>query len=330
MVRVAILGCAHIHTPRFAEMLQARADVRVTHVWDDDLTRAAKVATALGSVPVRDLDSVLGDPKLSGVIVLCETDRHEALVLQAAGARKHLFVEKPLGLGGGDARRMADAIEAAGLLFQTGYFLRGRPAHRFLKEQLAQGAFGTVTRARFTLVHGGALQGMFDHEWRWMADPARAGVGGFGDLGTHALDLLVWLLGEVEAVAAYTSSVTGRYPGCDEFGEDLLRFKSGAYGSLAAGWVDVANPVTLELYGTEGCAYLADGRLYVKSEHLDGADGKAPWHDLPEALPHALELFLDALSGTSVALVGASEAAYRVAVMEALYRSAKERAWLVL
>ncbi len=112
---------------------------------------------------------------------------------------------------------MAAAIENAGILFQTGYFMRGNPIFRFLKEQLAAGAFGKVTRLRMSNCHAGSLVGWFDTEWRWMADPVQAGVGAFGDLGTHALDIMLWLMGDVTRVAADIGVATGRYGDCDEY-----------------------------------------------------------------------------------------------------------------
>ena len=45
----------------------------------------------------------------------------------------------------------------------------------------------------------------------------------FGDLGTHSLDILMWLFGPVESVSAEVRVVTGRYPGCDETGTDVTR-----------------------------------------------------------------------------------------------------------
>ena len=107
-----------------------------------------------------------------------------------------------------------------------------------------------------------------------------------------------------------------------------MRFDGGAIGSLAAGWVDVAHPVSVILSGTEGHAHVANGKLYFQSEHVPGADGEAPWTDLPEAWPHAFELYLDALMGKEVSLVGAREAAVRSAVMEAFYEGERTDKWV--
>jgi len=101
-------------------------------------------------------------------------------------------------------------------------------------------------------------------------------------------------------------------------------------GSLAAGWVDIAHPVRLLISGTEGHAYLANGKLFFQSSHVLGADGQQPWEDLPPAWPHAFELFLDALNGHDVPLVTAREAALRSEVMEALYRGAHTQSWVSL
>jgi predicted dehydrogenase len=331
MIQVALVGCAHIHTPGFVKRLLARTDVKVSAVWDHDAVRAQRWAAELSAPVVQDLSTVWSNSAMPAVVICAETDRHEELVLAAAAARKHLFVEKPLGIGTTDAYKMAAAIEQAGVLFQTGYFQRGSPIHLFLKEQIAKGAFGKITRARHSNCHHGALGDWFTPEWQWMTDLKQAGVGAFGDLGTHSLDILMWLLGEIEWVTADIGTAIARYHGCDEYGEGLLKFKSGVIGTLAAGWVDVAHPVPALISGTEGHAYVRNDTLYFKSSHVAGADGEEPWTDLPEAWPHAFELFLDAVAGRPHApLVGAHEAAERSAVMEAMYQAAHQREWISL
>ncbi len=329
MTQVALVGGAHVHTPDFIKRLNDRPDINVKFVWDHDAERARVRAEALNSQTVASLDEIWHDDDIPGVIICSETNRHEPLVLAAAAAGKHLFVEKPLGLGAEDAYKMAAAIDAAGVLFQTGYFMRGNPIHLFLKEQLAAGNFGTVSRFRHTNCHAGSLGGWFDTEWRWMADPVQAGCGAYGDLGTHSLDILLWLMGAVDSVTASIDSATARYGDCDEYGEGLLKFSNGVVGSLAAGWVDIAHPVSLILSGTEGHAHVVDNQLYFKNNNVEGADGQEAWTDLPPAWPHAFELFLDALTGQdNVPLVSVQEAAARSSVMEAMYEAARLQTWV--
>jgi predicted dehydrogenase len=328
-ITVALVGGGHIHTPGFIDLVKKRPDVRVKSVWDHDADRAKKRAEALNAQVVDDAGKIWADPEIAAVVIFSETNRHHDLVLAAAKAGKHMFVEKPMGITAKESLEMASAIEAANLLFTTGYFSRTDPKHLFLKEEIAQGHFGKITRVRGSNCHNGSLGGWFDTEWRWMADPKIAGVGAFGDLGTHKLDILMWLLGDVERVTADIKSVTGRYQDCDECGEGILRFKSGVTGTLAAGWVDVDDTVQLLISGTEGHAVVFDGQLYYQSQHVPGSDGKHPWLKLPEPTRAPLHQFLDAVAGAkNQPLVKPSEAAARVVVMEALYTGARERRWV--
>jgi len=92
----------------------------------------------------------------------------------------------------------------------------------------------------------------------------------------------------------------------------------------------VADPVKVLISGTEGHACVINNQLYLTSAKLQGADGATPWTDLPPALPHAFELFLDALNGKEVPLVTPEEAALRSVVMGAMYQAAHQKQWLDL
>ena len=340
MKSIALVGGAHIHTPGFVNMLKKRDDVRVVSVWDPSPVVAQARAEALGAAVVAEPGAIYADRAVEAVVVTSQTDLHEELGLGAAAAGKHLFVEKPLGMAGADAYRMAAAIDKAGVRFQTGYFRRSGAIEQHVRKLVQDGAFGKVTRARMSNCHQGSLGGWFDdkpgdpaNSWRWMADPKRAGCGAFGDLGTHVLDILMWVFGGVASCTASIGVATGRYGDCDEFGEGLMRFENGVVATFAAGWVDVANPVTLLVSGTKGHAAVVDGKLYLKLEGVEGADGKTPVapEQLPKAQPHAFELFLDAVVGKplpEIGLVSAKEAAARSAVMEAMYDGAARSAWV--
>jgi predicted dehydrogenase len=226
---------------------------------------------------------------------------------------------------------MADAIEKAGLLFTTGYFMRADPKHVFLKGEIAKGNFGKITRVRGSNCHSGALEGWFDKDYRWMADPKISGVGAFGDLGTHKLDILMWMFGDISAVTGELKSITGRYGDVDEAGEALFQFKNGVLGTLAAGWVDIEDPVQLEICGTEGHASVVDNHLYYRSKKVPGSDSKEALTNFPKPPRPPMHQFLDALAGSKdQPLVSPREAAARVVVMEAIYKGAREHKWINL
>ena len=325
---IAFVGVAHLHTASYVDIVQKRPDVRVKYVWDHQADRAGARAKDTGAQAVTDLNAIWNDPEVGAVVILSETNRHHELVQAAARAGKHMFVEKPLGITGRESYAMAEAIEKAGLLFTTGYFLRTDPRHLFLKQEVAAGNFGQITRVRASLCHNGSLQGWFDQEWRWMADPKIAGVGAFGDLGTHKLDLLMWMLGGIESVTAEIHPVTHRYGNCDETGEALIRFQNGVIGTLAAGWVDLEDPVGMLISGTAGHAVIFNNQLYYASEKTAHNDSRKPMTSLPPAGKLPMNQFLDAVAGSrGEPLVTPREAAARVAAMQAMYEAGNHRTW---
>ena len=333
MITLAFLGVAHIHTPGFINRVNDRGDeFKVKAAWDSQDARAKIAAEQLGCAAVDDYGDILNDSAIDAVIICSETSIHLELVEATAAAGKDVFVEKPLGMGASDAYAMQRAIEAAGVTFQTGHFMRSMPVYRQLKAWIEAGTLGTITRVRHSNVHQGAIAGIFDSgrgpylDWLWMTDPTLSGCGGFGDLGAHSLDILMWLMGDVDSVTAQVDRLLGKYD-CDEYGEGMLRFANGAIGTIAAGWVDVLRPQSILVSGTEGVAYVDDDKLYVQSVNLPGTDGGA-WTDLPEALPHAFDLFLDAIMGEDVTLISVKEAADRSAVMESFYQAAATNSWV--
>ena len=334
MKTIAFLGIAHIHTPGFIKRVNERkSQFTVKAVWDSQPARAKIAAEHLSCATVDSYSDILNEGELDAVIICSETSIHRDLVEASAAAGVDLFVEKPLGMGAEDAYAMQRAIDAAGVTFQTGHFMRSMPVYRQLKAWIDAGVFGEITRIRHSNVHQGALaaifdpgRGPFEDGWLWMTDPALSGCGGFGDLGAHSLDILMWLMGDVESVTAQVDRRPDGYD-CDEYGEGMLRFSNGAIGTLAAGWLDVLRPQPVLVSGTGGVAYVDDDKLYVQSENLPGADG-GEWTDLPDALPHAFDLFLDAINGEDTTLISAKEAADRSAVMQAFYQAAATNSWV--
>jgi predicted dehydrogenase len=328
-VGVALLGAAHMHTPMFLQMLAPRDDVKVVGVWDREPARAEKHARTCEAKVAKTPAEALSDPAVKCVLVLSETSLHAELAVAAAKAGKHVFVEKPLGVGARDAFEIADAVEKAGVLFTTGYHLRTNPKLLFVKENLEQGKLGRIVRVECSFCNDTLLQDELDPDLKWITQRQWGSLGGFADTGTHALDMLMWLLGDVEAVSAEIRAVTNRYPGCDETGQGLVRFKNGVVGTISAGWIEPENPVSLLVCGTEGHAAMFNDRLHLRSKQVPGADGARPWGKLPPGPDHPVLQFVSAVAGQKdLPLVTVREAAKRVQAMEALYESAKQRKWV--
>ncbi len=317
---LAWIGTAHIHTPGFSNEVLKRG-LTCAGVWDHDAERAAKNADKLGG-SVKTISELSQDKSVDGYVICSETVHHLDLVGQLVGAGKPLFIEKPMGFSAEQSTKIYKLLDEHRITFQTGYFSRGIPTFRALKKKVDEGAFGTVTRVRASNCHSGALGGWFDTDWRWMADRSQAGVGAYGDLGTHVLDLLIWMFGGITSATGVLGMGTKRYEGCDELGEGLFTFTSGAIGTLAASWDDVTDPIRIQVCGTKGAATLGS-ELQVA-----GSDGKFEKVELEEQVPSGFNAYLDHLEGKTVELVTPKEAANRDVVMDAIYKGAESRTWV--
>ncbi len=329
-MEIAFAGVAHIHTPNFIKIIQQRSDVKVKFVWDAQAERASRAAKELDAEFIEDFSefqTVSTKTKIDAWIITSETKLHQQIVSAAVEIGIPIFIEKPLGMNAQDAWLIAKKIQDAKLQFQTGFFMRSSPVIQQLRQWIQSGLLGEITRVRASNCHKGALGGWFDSDYRWMADPKQAGCGAFGDLGAHVMDILIWIFGPVKEATASIGSVLNRYEGCDEFGEGLMRFENGVIGTLASGWVDVANPISFLVSGTEGHASIIRGELFIKSDKL-AQEGDIPWKELPPAKAHAFELFLDALEGKESFLVPVTEAAAGVAAIDAMYQGARENRWV--
>ena len=328
MKKIAILGTAHIHAKKFLQTLKQRNDLNVIALWDHDSNRRERDANILETRAISNYNEILGHKELDAVIICSETNLHEKIIMDVTAAKKHLFVEKPIGFGREDAKKMMHAIEESGVFFQTGYFMRSSAVNRKLKELISNKAFGKISRIQMNNCHDGIRRNIFNG-YEWTTDLRQSGVGAFGDLGTHVLDLLLWIFQDLKAVLATFESPLNTFEGCEETGVALLKFHSGIIATISAGWVDVAQPFVSIVSGTEGHAYTTKEEIYFKSTRNNNFDGQQPLTDLPDALPHAFDLFLDSISNNSKKnLISVREAAYNCSVIESMYKSNRMNEWV--
>ncbi|GEM_PF-108029 len=331
-ITLALVGGAHIHAPNFVDRMANADHVITKYVWDPSSETASARQNVTGGEIVDDPSVIFNDPEVDGIVICSQTNLHTELAIPAAEAGKHMFIEKPVGMNGSEAAQIADAVNNAGVIFQTGYFMRSSGVNQKIRSLIQDGTLGDITRLRLSNVHSGAIGGWFDDEWRWMADLDQAGVGAFGDLGSHAFDLLLWFMeGDApKACTGYIDKVLERYPGCDEYGEGMVTFESGAVAVVAGGWVDHANPNQIEVSGTNGHLRVTNGELFLQIPDLD-TDATQPDEDLPENWSHPLELFFDAVAGAQdLPLITADETAAVNRVVTEIYNAHEKRSWVQL
>jgi predicted dehydrogenase len=292
--RVALLGAGHIHVTDHLDALRDRTDARVVAVWDADARRAAWAAARADAPVVADPARAV-DLAPTLALVCAETVDHRRLLDLAVRARVAVFVEKPLGLDATESRQIAERVSASGLRFGTGFFLRHVPALRRMRELVTNGVLGRLSAVHASFTHNGGPLGWFSGRQEWMADPARAGYGGFGDLGLHLVDLVPFLLsaspsgdGPLAVRAAVLGSAMDRP--VDDHGTALLAAGGGLPVNMTAGWVSAPGGLEVTITGTAGTATARDGTL---THFPRGEPAIRLVDDEPPAAARALTAFLD-------------------------------------
>jgi predicted dehydrogenase len=205
----------HVHARAYARLRHHYPELgvapRVVAVSDPVPTQVEDFARRFGtSRSYPDWVDLLADPEVDVVSVTAPNALHREIGVAVARAGKHLWIEKPVGLVADDARAVADAVAQAGVQATVGFNYRNAPAVARARELLRSGGIGTPTHARVHLLTdyaahpGGALS------WRFAV--AQGGHGVLGDLASHGVDLVRYLLGDLAQVVADTAIFVPRRP----------------------------------------------------------------------------------------------------------------------
>lgn len=233
--------------PAFAEVARAR----LVGVASADRSRAHAFAGELG-VPIAaaSLAELCAREEVDAVWIASPSYLHYDHGAVALAAGKHVLLEKPLALSSQEAWKLVSLAAERGVTLATGYQARYVPAHIRMRELITDGAIGVPVLAR--TFYGMHRPGP-PRTWRQHRQTARWGT--LADIGTHHLDLLRMLLGEVAAAAGYTAHRTGRQT--EDTATAVLEFASGVIGSLTATSVTAIPSTVVEVLGTEGTVVAA-------------------------------------------------------------------------
>ena len=279
-IGVGVVGfgwMGRVHTQAYARLPHHYPGLpllpRLVAVADDVPGRAGEAAERFGFPSATgDWRDLAADPAIEAVSVTAPNFLHREIGTALAGAGKHLWIEKPVGLGRDDAAAVAAAARAAGVRSAVGFNYRNAPAVETARAMIAAGDLGTVTHARVRFFSDYAAHPEGALTWRY--ERALGGSGVLGDLASHAVDLAVHLLGEIDALVADAATFiperprpagatsgharasggeTGRVENEDYAGA-LLRMASGARVVLEASRVAVGdqNAYGVEVHGTRG------------------------------------------------------------------------------
>jgi 1,5-anhydro-D-fructose reductase (1,5-anhydro-D-mannitol-forming) len=195
------------------------------------------------------LDELLGRGDLQAVYISTPVSTHAPLSIAAARAGKHVLCEKPMALTVPECEAMIEAAEANGVVLQIGYMMRFHPAHQLIKRRIADGDLGTLKflhleRTVFIDFHS---PDMPEHR-KWFIRPGESGGGAFTDLGSHALDLLLYFLGdEIESCHLQIRETPGWEVEPDALAS--FRFRGGVLATVFASWRVPLHDNIIQVYG---------------------------------------------------------------------------------
>lgn len=198
------------------------------------------------------------DDRIDFVSIVTPNHAHFAPAKAFIEAGFHVVIDKPMTVTSAQAEELEALAAQHNVVCAVTYNYTGYPLVRQARELVRSGELGEVRKV-VVEYHQGWLAteleatGMKQAEWR--TDPAKAGAGGaIGDIGTHAENLISFVTGlELHSLCAdLTTFVPGRR--IDDDASVLLRFASGAKGTLSASQVCVGekNNLTLRVFGQTG------------------------------------------------------------------------------
>ena len=163
-----------------------------------------------------DVHEVLADPEVDVVSICAPNYLHREFALAAAAAGKPFWIEKPMGVGVADSAAIADAVEAAGLVTCVGFNYRHAPAVEEARRLIRSGALGTITNVRCRLDADYSSDPAGPRTWRFIREKAGSGV--LGDLLSHGIDLVQYLVGAIHEVTCLTETFITQRPQAAEGG----------------------------------------------------------------------------------------------------------------
>jgi predicted dehydrogenase len=261
-----------------------------------------------GCRPAESLEAMLADDEVEAVVLATPHSTHADLVEQAASARKHVFVEKPLTLTVADAKRAIAATDAAGVTLQVGHNRRRQPANRRIKSMIDGGHLGTVLQLQgFHSAAGGHKPDLP----AWRKDPTECPAGGITALGVHTVDTFHYWMGPARRVAAFSTKVVG-LTDLDEATTVMIEYGTSYF---------TAPVVTLAAYGMDAIAWNEDdGKRFFHQTRADAARSEQDVEQLDTIVDEMAE-FARAVRGDATPETGGAEGLEVVAVLEAIERS---------
>lgn len=347
--RIAIIGCGGIANGKHMPSLSKLGNVEMVAFCDIVTERAHDAANKYGKGEARvyaDYRELLQDGSIDIVHVCTPNDSHAEITIAALESGKHVMCEKPMAKTAADARRMVEAAKRTGRKLTIGYNNRFRSDSQHLQRLCADGELGEIYFAKAHAIRRRAVP-----TWGVFLDEEKQGGGPLIDIGTHALDLTLWMMNNYKPKVVLGTSyhkLSQRENAANAWGpwdpstftvEDsafgMITMQNGATIMLESSWalnsleVDEAK---CTLCGTEGGADMKDGlringeknsRLFTTNVELNA--GGVAFYDgaVDNAQDLEMRLWIEAIDKDIEPVVTPEQACVVSEILEAIYESAR-------
>ncbi len=248
MIRVGFFGTRG-HTLKFIGLVNGIEGSRACAIWSDDPEKAKKTAAESGVDFCGTPEEVL--EKCDAVVITVPNAYKKELVIKAAQAGKHIFLEKPIAVTERDALEMAEAVRNAGVKFyMSDPFVRNGTIA--LKDMIAEGMLGEITAADVRIAVDRAV--VPGHPPVWNRQTALGGI--LADIGGHGIHIVHYLFGMPDKVYAECEMFTedARKAGMEDQVQLVLHYPDRRIVTVSASWISGGESEHTLVYGTKGWA----------------------------------------------------------------------------
>lgn len=192
LIKVGIIGCGGIANSKHMPSLAKVNDCEMVAFCDIVPEKAEAAAKKFGTADAKfytDYKELLADPEIEVVHVCTPNRSHSIITVDALHAGKHVMCEKPMAINSVEAKKMVDAAKETGKKLSIGYQSRFRDDSQYMKKEAEDGTFGDIYYAKATALRRRAVP-----TWGVFLNEYEQGGGPLIDIGTHALDLTLWMM----------------------------------------------------------------------------------------------------------------------------------------
>ncbi len=228
---IAVIGCGGIAGAHMAYLAQLK-NVKFAAMCDIDKGRAEKAAATYGGKIYTDFEKMLDEIKLDACFICVPPFAHKGQEEACIERKIPFFVEKPLHLDMDKADAIAKKVQSAKLITSAGYVLRYFDVVDMAREVLAKEKIGAALGRYYGGVPGAGKA--------WYSKKSLSG-GQLIEQSTHTVDMMRYLIGDVEEVFAYkfegiNKKLYEQYD-VEDVSATLVRFKNGCIGNLTCTWL---------------------------------------------------------------------------------------------